>query len=243
MRVLVVDDEPPARVRLRGLLSDISGIELAGEAASGLAALELASADRPDVVLLDVRMPGMDGLEVARHLSRLPSPPAVIFTTAYETHALSAFEVHAVDYLLKPVRRERLAEALARARQMTRTRAEGLPAQIGTARTHVSATQQGRLRIVPIAEVRYFLADQKYVTAGFPGGEILLEDSLRQLEVELSDGFLRVHRNALVALAHVEALARGEDGLYRVHLRGVPTHLAVSRRLLAGVRQRLREGR
>jgi two-component system response regulator AlgR len=240
VKVLVVDDEPPARTRLRGLLAEIGGVEVAGEAGSGLAALELASTDPPDLVLLDVRMPGMDGLEVARHLSRLPSPPAVIFTTAYESHALSAFEVCAVDYLLKPVRRERLAEALARARQMTRTRAHDLPSEPGAARTHVSATQQGRLRVVPIAEVRYFLADQKYVSAGFPGGELLLEESLRQLEEELGGHFLRVHRNALVALAHVEALERDDDGLHRVRLRGVSSRLAVSRRLLALVRQRLR---
>ena len=211
-----------------------------GEAADGLQALELAQASGPEVVLLDVRMPGMDGVETARHLARLPCPPAVVFTTAYEVHALSAFEVRAVDYLLKPIRRERLAEALLRARLLAPQRAEALTAGPGEARTHVSATHQGRLRLVPVTEVRYLVADQKYVTAGFPGGELLLEESLRQLETELGARFLRVHRNALVAPAHAEALERGDDGLFHVRLRGVGLAPAVSRRLLAGVRERLR---
>ena len=137
-------------------------------------------------------------------------------------------------------RRERLAEALLRARQLAPQRAEALTAGPGEARTHVSATQQGRLRLVPVTEVRYLLADQKYVTAGFPGGELLLEESLRQLETELGARFLRVHRNALVAPAHAEALERGDDGLFHVRLRGVGLAPAVSRRLLAGVRERLR---
>lgn len=242
MKVLVVDDEPPARSRLRSLLADIGGVEVVGEAASGVQAIDLAQSAAPELVLLDVRMPGMDGIEVARHLACLPRPPAVVFTTAYEGHALSAFEVQAVDYLLKPVRRERLAEALARAQHLTRAHASALAGPTDAVRTHVSATHQGRLRIVPVEEVRYFLADHKYVSAGFPGGEVLLEDSLRQLEQELGERFLRVHRNALVAVAHVEAVDRGVTGLYEVRLRGVPVRVAVSRRMLAAVRARLRAG-
>jgi two-component system response regulator AlgR len=243
LRLLVVDDEPPARARLRALVDEIGGAEVVAEAASGLQALELAQTLEPEVVLLDIRMPGMDGVEVARHLSRLPRPPAVVFTTAYEAHALAAFEVHAVDYLLKPIRKERLAEALARVRQRRPRETYDAFADPGSVRTHVSAVQHGRLRLVAVGEVRYFLADQKYVAAGFPGGELLLEESLRQLETELGERFLRVHRNALVALAHVEALEREADGLFRVRLQGVPIRPAISRRLLAAVRQRLRNGR
>ena len=240
MKVLVVDDEPLARARLAALVAEIGGATVVGEAANGLQALEMAQASGPEVVLLDVRMPGMDGVETARHLARLPCPPAVVFTTAYEVHALSAFEVRAIDYLLKPIRRERLAEALLRARQLAPHRAEALTALPGGVRTHVSATQQGRLRLVPVTEVRYLVAGQKYVAAGFPGGELLLEESLRQLEAELGARFLRVHRNALVAPAHAEAVERGDDGLDHVRLRGVGLAPAVSRRLLAGVRERLR---
>ena len=243
MKVLVVDDEPPARARLRALVSEITGAEVVEEAASGLQALELAQTLEPAVVLLDIRMPWMDGIEVARHLSRLPRPPAVVFTTAYEAHALAAFEVHAIDYLLKPIRKERLAEALARARQMKPGKADEAIVALGGARTHVSAVQQGRLRLVAVAEVRYFLADQKYVTAGFPGGELLLEEPLRQLEEELGSRFLRIHRNALVGLSHIEALERDSDGLHRVRLRDVPVTPAVSRRLLGTVKARLRNGR
>jgi two-component system response regulator AlgR len=240
VKVLIVDDESLARARLASLLAEMDDATVVGEAAGGLQALEIAEASEPDVALLDVRMPGMDGIELARHLARLPRPPAVIFTTAYEAHALSAFEVRAVDYLLKPIRRERLADALLRARQLTPGQAEAAAAGFGGTRTHVSATHQGRLRLLPVAEVRYLIADQKYVAAGFPGGELLLEESLRQLETELGDRFLRVHRNALVAPAHVEALERGEDGLFHVRLRGVAQAPAVSRRLLAVVRERLR---
>ena len=240
MKVLIVDDEPLARARLASLVAEIGGATVVGEAADGLQALEMAQASGPEVVLLDVRMPGMDGVETARHLARLPCPPAVVFTTAYEAHALSAFEVRAIDYLLKPIRRERLAEALLRARQLAPHQAEALTAAPGGARTHVSATHQGRLRLVPVTEVRYLVAGQKYVAAGFPGGELLLEESLRQLEAELGARFLRVHRNALVAPAHAEAVERGDDGLYHVRLRGVGLAPAVSRRLLAGVRERLR---
>ncbi len=240
MRILVVDDEPPARQRLIGLVQELSPGEEIGEASSGVQALERVGADAPEVVLLDIRMPGMDGLEVARHLARLDRPPAVIFTTAYDSHALAAFEVQAVDYLLKPVRRERLAEALGRARKLSRAQVEGLGSAGGGARTHVSATMHGNLLLVPVDQVRFFLADQKYVTVGSADGEVLIEESLKDLEQEFGERFLRIHRNALVAVQYVQALERDADGCCTIRLAGVTQRLAVSRRMLTVVRSRLK---
>ncbi len=241
MRVLIVDDEPPARHRLAALLAELRTGDVISEAADGRQALELVTSDRPDVLLLDIRMPGMDGLEVAGHLAALDNPPAVIFTTAYDQHALQAFEARALDYLLKPVRRDRLREALERVGRFTRPQLAGLGNGDNAARTHISATMHGNLTLVPVDDVRFFQADQKYVTVAHPGGQVLIEESLKALEVEFGERFLRVHRNALVAVRHVMALERGEDGRHMVRLKGVEQTLEISRRLLAPVKKRLKE--
>lgn len=241
-RVLIVDDEPLARERLRALLGDLAVAVVVGEAASGLEAIEIALRERPDVVLLDIRMPGMDGLEAARHLSLLDPAPAVVFTTAYDAHALAAFEANAIDYLLKPIRPERLRGALDKAGALSAARlaATGQARAAPQSRTHFSAPVKGSLRLVPVAEVRYLLAGQGYVSVFHPGGELLVEDSLRALEVELGEDFLRIHRNTLVAVAHVTALERAALGGASIVLRDVAQKLPVSRRLLGQVRRRLR---
>lgn len=241
-RVLIVDDEPLARERLRALVGDLGVAVVAGEAASGLEAIELTLRARPDVVLLDIRMPGMDGLEAARHLSLLDPAPAVVFTTAYDAHALAAFEANAIDYLLKPIRPERLRGALEKAGTLSAARmaAAGQARAAPQARTHFSALVKGSLRLVPLAEVRYLQAGQGYVSVFHPGGELLVEDSLRALEEELGQDFLRIHRNTLVAVAHVTALERAALGGASIVLRGLAERLPVSRRLLGQVRRRLR---
>ena len=241
-RVLIVDDEPLARERLRALLGDLGVAEVVGEAASGLEALDVAVRERPNVVLLDIRMPGMDGLEAARHLSLLDPAPAVVFTTAYDAHALAAFEANAIDYLLKPIRPERLRSALEKAGALSAARAAaaGQARPAAQARTHFSAPVKGSLRLVPLADVRYLHAGQGYVSVFHPGGELLVEDSLRALEEELGEDFLRVHRNTLVAVAHVTALERGPLGGASIVLRDIAQKLPVSRRLLGQVRRRLR---
>ncbi|MFO0244438.1 MAG: LytR/AlgR family response regulator transcription factor [Betaproteobacteria bacterium] len=241
-RVLIVDDEPLARERLRALLGDLGVAEVVGEAASGLEALDVAVRERPNVVLLDIRMPGMDGLEAARHLSLLDPAPAVVFTTAYDAHALAAFEANAIDYLLKPIRPERLRSALEKAGALSAARAAaaGQARPAAQARTHFSAPVKGSLRLVPLADVRYLHAGQGYVSVFHPGGELLVEDSLRALEDELGEDFLRVHRNTLVAVAHVTALERGPLGGASIVLRDIAQKLPVSRRLLGQVRRRLR---
>ncbi len=244
MKILVVDDEPLARRRLISQLQDLAIGEVVGEADDGLACLAAVERLAPEVILLDVRMPGMDGLEVARHLRSLNAPPIVIFTTAYDEHALAAFESHALDYLLKPVRSERLRDALQRA-QTLRLGREVLAEQTvasGARRRHVSAVVGGALRLMPLSEVLYFQADQGYVSAVSQHSQLLIEDPLRALEEEFPDDFVRIHRNALVAPAHVRGLERDNEGNAFVVFEGRADRLMVSRRLMAQVRKSLREG-
>ena len=245
LRILIVDDEPPARARLNSLVEELAAGEVVGEAGNGAEALRLVERTHPDILLLDIRMPGMDDIEVARHLGAITQPPAVIFTTAYDSHALAAFEANAVDYLLKPIRRDRLRAALARARTPTRAQITGLrdtPGEESRARTHISATLQGNLQLVPVDDIRYFRAEHKYVTARFPGGELIIEDSLSTLEAEFGERFVRVHRNALVAIAHVRAMERDAAGRDRVWLHDIEDSVEVSRRLAPRIRRGLRAG-
>lgn len=242
MKVLIADDEPLARRRLAGLLSGVAGIEVVGEAGDGAGTLAAVQRLHPDLVLLDIRMPGMDGLEAARRLLELEEPPAVVFCTAYEEHALAAFEAEAVDYLVKPVRRERLLSALERAR-----RYGGLPdPQAAVApsaqrqRSHLCARVRGEMRMVPVAQIAYFLADSKYVEVHHDRGEVLIEDSLVSLEQEFGDRFVRVHRNCLVARDRIEALGRNADNEPFVRLRGRPEEIEVSRRNLPVLRRLVR---
>jgi len=241
LKVLIVDDEPPARERLRSLLGEIPEALVVGEALSGEEALALSHDLAPDVVLLDVRMPGMGGLEAARHLNVLEEPPAVIFTTAFDEYAVEAFEAHAVGYLLKPVRKEQLAAALTRAGRLTRAQLQKLAAAGAEARrTHIAARSREGLKLIPLEEVQYFLADQKYTTVAHLHGQELIEDSLRLLEGEFGTGFVRIHRNALVAVKYLERIERGADGQYFVRLRGCAAPLQVSRRMAGELKDRFR---
>lgn len=240
LKVLIVDDEPLARDRLRALLSDLAvqlPSEVVGEAANGLLALEILREQTVDVVLADIRMPGMDGIELATHLGRFEKPPAVIFTTAYDNYAVQAFDLNAVDYLLKPVRAQRLLAALQKVPgpRPDATLLAGIGQEVrGGGRTHLSCHERGRLLLVPIAEVLYFKADLKYVTARTVEREYLLDEALTHLETEFADRFLRLHRAVLVAktaLAGFEKTAVDDAEAYGwALLRGVPEKLPVSRR-------------
>ncbi len=239
--VLIVDDEHPARERLRSLLAGMPEVSVLGEADSGAAALERVQALAPDVVLLDVRMPGIDGIETARHLNALESPPAVIFATAYDEYALPAFESHAAGYLLKPIRAEKLAAALARASRPTRAQLQQIAGAARQAqRTHLAARTRQGLRLIPVENVQYFLAEQKYTTVRHLEGEDLIEDSLRTLEEEFGSRFVRIHRNALVSVRYLERIERGAEGQYLVRVRGCEAPLAVSRRMAGELRERFR---
>ncbi len=239
-RILIVDDELPARERLRSLLSEIEGAEVIGEATTGEEALRHAAEWAPDVVLLDVRMPGMDGLEAARHMNILEEPPAIIFTTAYDEYAVNAFEAQAVGYLLKPIRKEKLAAALTQASRLTRPQMQKLSAASPDRRTHIAAKRREGLRLIPIEDVLFFFAEQKYTTVRHIKGEDLIEDSLRALEEELGSTFVRVHRNALVSVRHLERIERSAEGQYCVRLQGCPDPLQVSRRMAVELRERFR---
>ena len=241
-RILIVDDEAPARARLRSLIQGQSLGEVIGEAGSGDDALRLAASAVPDIVLLDVRMPGMNGLEAARHMALLPTPPAIIFTTAFDAYAVEAFEAEAVGYLLKPVRVERLAAALERAARLGSPRLARVAGREGAsaARTHIGVRRRDAVHLVPLADVHYFAADQKYTTMRHTGGSELIEDSLRALEEEFGARFIRVHRNALVQLHCIAGLERDAEGQYVVTLRGIADRLQVSRRLVGELRERLR---
>lgn len=241
LNVLIVDDELPARERLQRLVGELPGCAVAGVCANGPDALALTAKLDPAVVLLDIRMPGMTGIEVARHLAALEHPPAVVFTTAYDEYALQAFEAQAVGYLLKPVRRERLEEALKHASRLSASQLHRLamPAQPLAVRQHVAVRVRDELKLIPVKSIRYFEADQKYVTVRHTGGEDLLDEPLKQLEEEFAEGFVRVHRSLLVAVAHVEALERTGEDSYALRLRGEPEPLPVSRRQVADLKRRL----
>jgi two-component system response regulator AlgR len=229
LRALVVDDEEPARARLTALLKELDQVDVVGEARNATEALSLLPALDPDLLYLDVRMPGMSGVELARHLATLEDPPAVIFTTAHDEHAMAAFDAEAVAYLLKPIRREKLAAATERARQLT-------GAQLGaigtnTARTHLAVRQREGIRLLKLEEVICLLAEQKYTTVRHTGGEDLIDDSLRALETEFGARFVRVHRSALVNRDYIEAIERSAEGQYQIRLRGREERMPVSRRL------------
>ena len=247
LHVLIVDDEAPARARLRDLLGDIAATcpsVVVGMAANGIEALRLLEIACADVVLADIRMPAMDGVELARHLARLPAPVPVIFVTAYDQYAVEAFELAAVDYLLKPVRAERLAMALAKLGSAHAPSDQALDALAPGERRHFSVSERGRILLLAIEDVLYLKAELKYVTARTLERDYLLDESLVQLEQEFPLRLLRLHRNCLVARAAVHGVERvGEpdaEGRWEVLLKGVDERLPVSRRQWPAVRQALR---
>ena len=246
MKVLIVDDEAPARDRLRRLVEESGEHSVVGEAGNGRQALELVGQVHPDVVLLDIRMPGMDGVETARHLDQSRDPPAIVFTTAYDQYAIDAFDANAIGYVLKPVRRERLEQALRQAARLGRGVLEDAGRQAGMdeQRHHVCARIHDELKLIPIDEIFYFVADQKYVTVVHQNGSDLIDDSLKSLETEFADRFVRVHRSAMVAVSMIEALKKDDSGRTRVILRpgAGEDELVVSRRHVAEVKRRLKKG-
>ncbi len=244
LKVLVVDDEPLARMRLRDLLSDCDepATELVGEAAHAQQALDTLGSTPCDVVLLDIHMPGMDGLRLAQAIKALPHPPAVVFVTAHTEHALEAFDLEALDYLTKPVRRDRLQQALEKAQRWHATRQAA-----GTeAADHLLIQDRGRVERVPVADVVYLKAELKYVTVRTRERSHIYDGSLSDLETRYPERFVRVHRNALVARPCLRALERHHGGGaeadgWEVALHGVDERLSVSRRQLASLREVLQQ--
>ncbi len=235
-RILIADDEAPARARLRDLLDECrEGFPLAivDEARNGREVLDVLNREKVDLVLLDIRMPEIDGLEAARHIAGMENPPAIIFTTAFDNYAIKAFEVNAIDYLLKPIRVERLLAALNKTRAAPKPSREALDAAANQPRRHLSVHERGKIILVPLADVLYLRAELKYVTVRTTEREYLVEESLTRLEEEFADAFVRVHRNCIVArsaIAGFERNAEDSDSGWAVVVRGTGEKLPVSRR-------------
>ena len=234
-RILIADDEAPARSRLRDLLEECAQsfpLALVEEARNGREALAAVSREKIDIVLLDIRMPEMDGMEAARHIAGMDQPPAIIFTTAFDTYAIKAFEVNAIDYLLKPIRAERLLAALRKALAAAPSR-EALAAAANQPRRHLSVHERGKIHLVAVSDILYLRAELKYVTVRTVEREYLVEESLTHLEEEFASAFVRIHRNCLVARAAISGFERNaeesESG-WAVVIKGTDEKLPVSRR-------------
>lgn len=241
MNILIVDDEPLARERLARMIKMQGDMRIVGEAGDGQEAIRLAEKCQPDVVFMDVRMPGMDGLAAAHHLAELDPPPAVVFCTAYGDYAVDAFSSHATGYLLKPVKQSDLEQALNQSRRVNKAQLAELqqhPALASGVRTHIAAKNRRGLNLIAVNEIRLFQADHKYVTAyGIDGVEALLDETLKDLEEEFDGRFIRVHRNALVSLRHIEGLRKDVEGQSFIRLQGLDITPQVSRRHLSAVRK------
>ncbi len=246
LKTLVVDDETLARSRLRTLLGDCRApaAEVLGEAANAAQAQQQMAATVFDLVLLDIHMPGMDGIELARALRGRPDAPAIVFVTAHPAHAVTAFELDAVDYLTKPVRAERLQQALQKAERHLRER-RAVPEPVEIPKEMLVIQDRGRAERVPLAEVLYLKSEYKYLTVRTRTRSHILDGSLNEFEERYPQQFVRVHRNALVARAAIRALEKYDDGEdaegWALRLDGIDEPLVVSRRQLSAVREALRE--
>jgi len=243
MHVLVVDDELLARQRAMRMIESLDDYEVVGEAGNGQAALAAIADLDPDIVLLDIRMPGEDGLEAARKIAEMDEPPAIIFCTAYDEYALEAFGTLAVGYLLKPLQKDALKNALEKARRLNKLQRLELPeaetAPREAARKHIAAKTRRGVELILIDDISSFVADQKYVTVRHKGAETLIDDTLKDLEREFAGRFIRIHRNCLVAIHLIEKLERIPGGQYELHLKDTPYRPVVSRRHVAGVKELL----
>lgn len=245
MKVLVVDDEAPARKRLKRLVDTFSDYEVIAEATNGQQAIEQCKKYQPDIVLMDIRMPELDGIEAATKISQQEKhPPAIIYCTAYSEHSLEAFETHAVDYLLKPINKDRLLESLNASSKTNQAQHAVLNdldknSDQDEIRKHICARVRGNLVLVPIQDIYYFQADQKYITVRHSEGELLIEETLLQLEQEFDHRFLRIHRNALVALDKIDGIHKSELAKV-ISFKNIPDRLEISRRHLPSVRKTLK---
>jgi two-component system, LytTR family, response regulator AlgR len=241
MKVLICDDEPLARDRLKRIINDMKNYQVVAEAGNGAEAIDMVNKHDPDILLLDVRMPGMDGIEAAHHLSAKDEPPAIIFCTAYDEYALAAFKVDAIGYLMKPVRANDLEEALNKAKRLNKSQIQALneaaQEQAGRRRSHISAKTHKGIELVPIEDVRYFRADEKYVSVRHSKGELLIDDTLKMLADEFGEQFVRIHRNSLVAVKFIDGMELNNPSHYQIKLKGLDDKLVVSRRHIAALRK------
>lgn len=242
MRIVICDDEPLARERLARIVRE-EGHEVIALAATGIEAIAKVKETAPDVILLDIRMPEMDGIRCAQALNELNNAPAIIFVTAYDHYAIAAFKAHAVGYLLKPANKEEVLQALARASTLSNaqlneiSRLEDPLAQSN--RQHIAARTHRGVELIALQDIYYFTADQKYVQIRHKGGTVLIDETLKELEQEFGDAFFRIHRNALINLNYLEMLEAIDQGQYQVCFKGLPDKLAISRRHLPLLRDKI----
>jgi two-component system, LytTR family, response regulator AlgR len=233
LKILIADDEAPARNRMRELLGDITDVEIVAEAKNGKQAIDLAETSQPDVMLLDIRMPVMDGIEAAQHAQKLAHKPYIIFTTAFDAYAIKAFDLNAVDYLLKPIRLERLQTALIKVHALQPNIHAALK-PLQKARTHLSIHERGRVLLVPIETIIYLRAELKYITVRTAEREYLIEESLTHLEVEFGESFIRLHRNCIVAPQFITGYEKRQNDdneqQWVALLKNIPETIAISRR-------------
>ena len=247
MKILIADDEHLARDRLNSLCSELENYTVVALAKHGKEVLELIPKFKPDIILLDIRMPGMDGIEAAQHIAKLEIPPAIIFTTAYDQYALNAFESHAIGYLLKPIKKEKLVDSLNAASKLSQAQLHAVQQDSANKKpiNYISARVKGNIQLIPIASIRYFHADQKYVTVGFVENntqqQVLIEDSLKSLEQNLNQRFIRIHRNALVAEAYITGLNKDKKGAHWLSLHNIEQQFEISRRHLPELRKLIKD--
>lgn len=241
MDVIVVDDEPLARDRLARMVQRLDEYQVVAQAENVEQAMAAIGEHDPDVVLLDVRMPEEDGLSAAKRITSMDDPPAVIFCTAYDEYAVDAFATAAVGYLLKPVKQEDLQAALDKAQKVNKVQLAALSERSAPPdqRNHISAKTRRGVELIPLEDVRFFIADHKYVTVYHVNGETLIDDTLKDLEDEFSNVFVRIHRNALVAITCIEGMERNAQGQYRVRLKDIEEKPVVSRRHVSRLRELL----
>lgn len=254
MDILIVDDEPLARQRLVRMVEKIEGFAVVAEADNAEEALVAITQYDPDIVLVDIRMPGRDGLSLAQDIAELEDAPAVIFCTAFDQYALDAFGTNAVGYLLKPVKAEQLLQVLEKAKKLNKIQRgaaqrsvaqqsamqNNAPPKAENQRTHIAAKTRRGVELISLEDVRYFLADHKYVTVYHRNGEHLLDDTLKELEEEFGVRFVRVHRNSLVSVKHIEALERNAQGQYQVRLADTDLRPVISRRHVSDLKELLK---
>jgi two-component system response regulator AlgR len=244
MDILIVDDEVLARQRLLRMVEKIEGFSVVAEADNAEDALVAITQHDPDIVLLDIRMPGRDGLSLAQDIAELEDAPAVIFCTAFDQYALDAFGTNAVGYLLKPVKAEQLLQVLEKAQKLNKiqrvaAQKDNKP-KSENQRTHITAKTRRGVELISLDDVRYFLADHKYVTVYHRAGEHLLDETLKELEEEFGARFVRVHRNSLVSVKHIEALERNAQGQYQVRLADTELRPVISRRHVSDLKALLK---
>lgn len=241
MDVIIVDDEPLARDRLARMVEKLEEFQVVAQAENVEQAMAAIVEHDPDVVLLDVRMPEEDGLSAAKRITSMEDPPAVIFCTAYDDYAVDAFSTSAVGYLLKPVKQEDLQAALEKAQKLNKVQLATLFERQAPSnqRNHISARTRRGVELIPLDDVRFFIADHKYVTVYHTDGETLIDDTLKELEQEFADLFVRIHRNALVSIPSIEGMERNAQGQYRVRLKGIEEKPVVSRRHVSHLRDLL----